>query len=308
MTEQIYNLQYKDLLFFDVETVRSEENFDENSTSFNIWQHKNRNRENNELPETQKTIELYKNKAALNPIFGKIVCITTGYVHNETIHLKSYTGDEKTILRDFVSMVKNSNRKLVGVNITQFDLPYTRQRFFINRLSNYLNKRQGLDVGVKPWDLEEVIVDLMKLWQGTYYYPSSLNEMCYAFGVKSPKDDIDGSQVSDAYYRGEIDRIVHYCEKDVVAVINILRTWREEPQLEYEGHKEEEKLILNPDLYKNLYAAGKLTKQTKDIIKLKSQQLNKNEKEKFVTLIKAALNKDKFLKTEEKFLETILNQ
>jgi predicted methyltransferase len=42
-------------------------------------------------------------------------------------------------------------------------------------------------------------------------------------GIPSPKDDIDGSEVYSVYYEtNDISRIVDYCEKDTIAVAQIL--------------------------------------------------------------------------------------
>ena len=47
--------------------------------------------------------------------------------------------------------------------------------------------------------------------------------MTEILGIPSPKDDIDGSQVRGVYYDdGDLDRIVTYCEKDVIAVAQVL--------------------------------------------------------------------------------------
>ena len=42
-------------------------------------------------------------------------------------------------------------------------------------------------------------------------------------GIPSPKDDIDGSQVGSVYWNDkDLERIVTYCQKDVVTVMQIL--------------------------------------------------------------------------------------
>jgi hypothetical protein len=63
----------------------------------------------------------------------------------------------------------------------------------------------------------------MALFKGTYYNALSLNELAYMAGVPSSKDDIDGSQVSQVYYReeGGIKRIATYCNKDVICTAKI---------------------------------------------------------------------------------------
>ena len=51
-------------------------------------------------------------------------------------------------------------------------------------------------------------------------------------GIPSPKGDIDGSQVAHVYYiEKDIDRIVTYCEKDVIAVAQIFLRMRREDLL-----------------------------------------------------------------------------
>jgi hypothetical protein len=51
-------------------------------------------------------------------------------------------------------------------------------------------------------------------------------------GIPSPKGDIDGSQVAHVFYvEKDIDRIVVYCEKDVIAVAQIFLRFRREDLL-----------------------------------------------------------------------------
>ena len=47
--------------------------------------------------------------------------------------------------------------------------------------------------------------------------------MTHVLKIPSPKDDIDGSQVCEVYYQeNDLERIVVYCEKDTVAVAQLL--------------------------------------------------------------------------------------
>ena len=48
-------------------------------------------------------------------------------------------------------------------------------------------------------------------------------EITEILGISDPKDDMDGSQVADVYYRQkDLERIARYCEKDVLAVAQVL--------------------------------------------------------------------------------------
>ena len=56
--------------------------------------------------------------------------------------------------------------------------------------------------------------------------------MTHILGVPSPKDDIDGSEVRDVFYKNQdIDRIIRYCEKDTIAVAQIILRLRNEELL-----------------------------------------------------------------------------
>lgn len=153
-------------------------------------------------------------RAGLHAEYGKIVCISVGYISVNEIHLKSFTGEEQTILEDFAAMAVNSF-KYVGHNILDFDLPFIQRRMIINGIKI----PQGIQTaGKKPWDLDGMIGDTMVMWSGTQWkYRVSLNVLCELLGVESPKSDMDGSKVGEAFYRGEIDRIAKYCEADVIA-------------------------------------------------------------------------------------------
>jgi hypothetical protein len=78
------------------------------------------------------------------------------------------------------------------------------------------------NAGKKPWEVK--LLDTMDLWKfGDYKNYTSLDLLTSILGIPSPKDDIDGSMVADVYYNEkDMGRIVRYCEKDVVAIAQIL--------------------------------------------------------------------------------------
>jgi hypothetical protein len=73
----------------------------------------------------------------------------------------------------------------------------------------------------------------LDLWKfGDYKHFTSLKLLTKVLGVPSPKDDIDGSEVARVYYEEkDIDRIITYCEKDVIAVAQIFLRFRREELL-----------------------------------------------------------------------------
>ena len=73
----------------------------------------------------------------------------------------------------------------------------------------------------------------MELWKfGDYKHFTSLKLLTKVLGIPSPKDDIDGSEVAHVFYvENDIDRIITYCEKDVIAVAQIFLRLRREDLL-----------------------------------------------------------------------------
>ena len=57
--------------------------------------------------------------------------------------------------------------------------------------------------------------------------------MAHVLGIPTPKDDIDGSQVAQVYYEEKnLDRIVIYCEKDVITIAQIVLRLRNQSLLQ----------------------------------------------------------------------------
>jgi len=65
----------------------------------------------------------------------------------------------------------------------------------------------------------------MEMWKcGDYKSYTSLKLLAQLFELPTPKDDIDGSQVSDVYrQQKDLNRIALYCEKDVLTTANLYR-------------------------------------------------------------------------------------
>jgi hypothetical protein len=63
----------------------------------------------------------------------------------------------------------------------------------------------------------------MELWKfGDYKNFTSLALLCHIFKIPTPKDDISGADVARVYYEeNDLKRIAVYCEKDVVALIQL---------------------------------------------------------------------------------------
>jgi predicted PolB exonuclease-like 3'-5' exonuclease len=62
------------------------------------------------------------------------------------------------------------------------------------------------------------------MWRfGDYKNYTSLDLLAAALDIPSPKSDMDGSQVSHVYYaENDLDKIVRYCERDVITTVQVL--------------------------------------------------------------------------------------
>ena len=75
---------------------------------------------------------------------------------------------------------------------------------------------------------------MIKIWKfGDYKHYTSLDLLTHIFNIPTPKENMDGSQVAKVFYEEDnLDKIINYCEKDVVATIQLFRRYRGEPLIE----------------------------------------------------------------------------
>ena len=218
------NLRVEDILFIDIETVPEVPSMDLiDPLKKKLWDKKSR-----QFRNPDQSAEDVFERAGIYSEFGRIICISVGFIREKNpfnLRIKSFYGeDEKTLLNEFSAMVSkfsrsNKEASLCAHNGKEFDFPYIARRMIINRLVI----PEILDnAGKKPWEVK--LLDTMDLWKfGDYKNYTSLELLTAILGIPSPKDDIDGSMVAGIYY-GEknIERIVKYCEKDVLAIAQVL--------------------------------------------------------------------------------------
>jgi uncharacterized protein YprB with RNaseH-like and TPR domain len=204
-----------------------------------IWRHLWDEKVSKTVPDYSNPSEIFIQKAGILAEFGKIICISTAFIVVENgitnCRIKSFYGDdEKLLLQTFVEMcVKLEKAKpqfqFAGHNIREFDIPYICRRMIIQQLPlpNFLQIH-----GAKPWEVK--MVDTLQWWKfGDYKNYISLHLLASVLGVPTSKTDIDGSMVRAVYYEEKnIERIVTYCQKDVVVVANIILRFRHQPLLD----------------------------------------------------------------------------
>lgn len=230
---------FHNILFLDIETVPQFSDYQQLPEDWRqLWDTKSNSLLRYHEGETNES--LYP-RAGIYAEFGKIVCISCGVLQGggdqRKIVLKSFAGnDEQQLLYQFAEMLAKWSagepKFLCAHNGKEFDFPYLCRRMII----------QGIPIpsllnisGKKPWEVGHL--DTLELWKfGDFKSFTSLNLLAHTLGIPTPKDDIDGSMVWKVYWEEKnLQRIVTYCQKDVVTVAQILLRMNGEPQIKEEN-------------------------------------------------------------------------
>ncbi|NHF60342.1 3'-5' exonuclease [Flavobacteriaceae bacterium TP-CH-4] len=228
---QKINLEH--ILFLDIETVPEKRSFDElDDEKKALWEQKSKYQRKDEY-----TPEEFYERAGIWAEFGKIICISVGYFNIKgdvrTFRTTTFHGEEIKLLKEFKNLLighfSSTKHLLCGHNAKEFDFPYIARRMIVHGIE--LPYKLNL-FGKKPWEIPHL--DTMELWKfGDYKHFTSLKLLTNILGIPSPKQDIDGSMVCQVYYEeNDLDRIITYCELDVVATAQVFLRLRNDDLLE----------------------------------------------------------------------------
>ena len=224
------HIKLEDVLFLDIETVPQHPDFFRlDDETKHLWELKCE-----AMTKDGQTPDNLYERAGIYAEFGKIVCISSGFVYHlpdgqPAFRLKScFSDDEAELLRNFSELISRFGKQhpqisLCAHNGKEFDFPYIARRMLIQGLT----LPAIFDIaGKKKWEVP--FFDTMELWRfGDYKSYTSLKLLTHVFGIPSPKDDIDGSQVAGVYWQDkDLLRIVRYCEKDVLAIAQLLLRYK----------------------------------------------------------------------------------
>ncbi len=230
----LQTINIENILFLDIETVPMTAEYDQLPDNFKKhWDKKcgQLSKYDQTLTEDQKLPEKMFERAGIYAEFGKIICVSTGILKNQTLWIKSYSSDDETqLLSEFAGMLNKANEKriqyLCAHNGKEFDYPYLIRRMLINNIP----VPSMLDIsGKKPWEVNHF--DTMELWKfGDYKNFTSLDLLSAIFSLPTPKDDINGSDVGRVYWiEKDLPRITVYCQKDVVTIVNLFLKFQGKP-------------------------------------------------------------------------------
>ena len=190
-------------LFFDIETLPCSD--DQLESVLEILKKKRKRSKDGEEVDDLKL----HHSTGLEGTFGRIFCI--GYIKEDGFISKGViTGSEKEILEQFWQ-ISQDVEVFIGHNILEFDFPFIYKRSIINRVKPrklYMGKYQS-----------EPIFDTQCEWEKwAYGKAQKLDTLAKVLGLPSSKEDMDGSQVWQAYQDGRFEDISNYCMKDVELV------------------------------------------------------------------------------------------
>ena len=210
-----------DLFFFDIETAGNYPDYDTFKSSDDrgskLFESKFKKMK---WDEKYKDInEAYCDNAGIISTYGRIVCISFGYIDKGIKHIRSFYGsDEMDIVNSFNNLLMKIELKsfnICGFRINHFDIPW-----ILHKLHKYGIKPASIiePYNKKPWDMR--ITDMSDDWRQKFAWAFSFDEMCYEIGVDSPKEDMNGSGVHFAYWDNNVEKVKDYCERDVSASID----------------------------------------------------------------------------------------
>jgi len=224
----------KSMLFIDIETTSEYKYYSEfqeaRPGAIMHWEKKadNYRRTEDDLKDLSNA-DLYMKNAALHPEFAKIIVISIGQIQfNEdgipiVEKIKSFYGDdEATFLQEFMGTAqaifnKNSNIQFTGHNIKNFDFPFLIKRSIINgvKIPQQLHLQNK-----KPW--ENCLLDTYEVWKFAGWNSASLDLICDSLSIPSPKSIMKGSETTEEYWSGNLEKIKNYCEADVKSTMNVM--------------------------------------------------------------------------------------
>ena len=228
--------QIEKFLFFDIETAGGAPDLRSVSPKMQkLWSHRCEYLRNNMGAKHPENVvmtddQLFLEKSALQAEFGRIVCVSFGKVKWEEgakpndppkqVQLLSYAGENEVEILEktfkLMDGLTKTGNKLFGHTIKRFDIPYLCKRAFINNMTPAV-PLQVWDK--KPWEISAV--DISEYWSFGAWQEgfASLDLMSTVMGLPSPKSEMEGSKVHEAFYAGDVSSISKYCQGDVLALI-----------------------------------------------------------------------------------------
>jgi len=118
-------------------------------------------------------------------------------------------------------LLRNPNSRVVTYSGRGFDLPVLLHRSIAHRVGPGRRSIERLlnENRFRP-QLHVDLLESVTAFGATGRWP--LAAYAIGYGFRSPKDDMDGSQVSEAVAAGRLPEVLKYCAGDVIATAHVL--------------------------------------------------------------------------------------
>lgn len=192
--------------------------------------------------ELPSAIEEAYRKTGLDGAFGQICVIgfALGVSTPRTVWSMDWEapGTEFELLQDFACALtdlipanQERSSRVIGHNVASFDLRFLFQRSIVCGVEPHRVVASAAQA--KPWESDKVF-DTMVQWSGVGR-TISLDKLCKALSVPTPKSDLTGALVWDYVKSGRIAEVAEYCKKDVDATRAVYQrmTFQQLPTLAY---------------------------------------------------------------------------
>jgi len=160
-------------------------------------------------------------KTALDGSKGSIYCIGFAIDDMPPSFMSCNQINEKQMIESFfnhIAIMHDGLRgiEIIGHNVADFDLRFIFQRAVI------LGVRPPACLKINPGRYDTEIYDTMTKWAG-YGNRISLDNLCKALDIDTPKGEITGANIYDYWLKYEYLAICEYCMKDVEATRQVYK-------------------------------------------------------------------------------------
>lgn len=163
-----------------------------------------------------EAIEEAVSKTGLDGAFGQVCVVGFAVGDSQPETISSLNESELLVALneklDEVPANMHNAITIVGHNLQSFDIRFLWQRYVVNGIRPHAI----INAAVQAKSYDSRVFDTMTQFAG-WGNRISLDKLCLALSIPSPKGDMDGSMVGKYVADGRIKEVEAYCKKDVIA-------------------------------------------------------------------------------------------
>ena len=304
MNKSLKNVNKEDVLFFTIDTTTNSKDIVIDSKEYELF--KAKMEASNESFDEEGLNTLYKDKAPLKLMYGRISTISIGFSKGKDFRVKTLKGSEEEILRQFADVASKFGL-ICGWNALGFSLPTivaNSNKYFdvVEEFPDAFNPS-----GKKPWNLTSVI-DVSDIVKGTYWGAPTLEEACYFYGIET--NLLSGADVSKYFWNGREEEVYENSENKLVALYKLFNYVRWDKEEINVVRANEETKISGEDILRMIANTNSFTPKMKQTLyeHLSEKKLTKKDKDNLFTIIRGAWIQTDFINMNQDSKKTILEK